>query len=96
MYTLLLYDLVDDYLERRAPLRDRHLALAREAHERGQLVMAGALTDPPDRAVLVFTGDDEGAAEDFARSDPYVDAGLVTAWTVRRWNVVVGEGATPP
>jgi hypothetical protein len=29
-------------------------------------------------------------AEDFARNDPYVKAGLVTAWRVRQWNVVVG------
>ena len=96
MHWLLLYDLVDGYIERRAPLRETHLALAREAHERGELVLAGALADPADRAVLVFTGDDPAVAENFARNDPYVHAGLVTAWTVRRWNVVVGPGATVP
>ena len=58
MHWLLLYDLVDDYLERRAPLRPEHLGLAEAAHERGELVMAGALADPADRAVLVFRGDD--------------------------------------
>ena len=96
MFWALLYDLVDDYLERRAPLRQMHLALAREAHERGELVLGGALADPVDRAVLVFTGDEATVAENFARNDPYVEAGLVTAWTVRRWNVVVGAGAAPP
>ena len=34
---LLLYDVVADYLERRAPLRDEHLRLARESHARGEL-----------------------------------------------------------
>ena len=90
MYWLLLYDLVDDYLDRRAPLRDEHLGLARAAHERGELVMAGALADPADRAVLVFKGDDASVAESFAAGDPYVKNGLVKNWTVRSWTVVIG------
>ncbi len=89
-YWLLLYDVVDDYVERRAPFREAHLELARQAHARGELVMAGALADPADGAVLVFMADDPAAAEDFVRVDPYVKQGLVTAWRVRRWNVVVG------
>jgi uncharacterized protein len=87
---LLLYDVVDDYLERRAPLRDEHLGLARSAHERGELVLAGALADPPDGAVLVFRGEGPDAAEAFAHADPYVREGLVTSWRVRAWTVVVG------
>ena len=90
MYSLLLYDLVDDYLERRGPLRDAHLALVRRAHEDGRLALAGALVDPADQALLVFSTDDAGVAEDFARHDPYVANGLVTSWRVRPWNVVVG------
>lgn len=35
MYSMLLYDVVPDYLERRVPLREAHLKLAREAHARG-------------------------------------------------------------
>ena len=93
---LLEYDLADDYLERRGPLRSEHLGLAVAAHERGELVVAGALQDPMDRALLVFRGDDGGAAERFAAADPYVRDGLVTAWRVRAWAVVVGDGATPP
>jgi uncharacterized protein YciI len=90
MYFLLLYDVVDDYLERRGPLRQEHLGLATAAHERGELVMAGALDEPADGAVLVFRGDGPSAAEEFARNDPYVRNGLVTNWRVRPWNVVVG------
>ena len=90
MHWLLLYDLVDDYLERRGPLRPEHLGLAEAAHGRGELLMAGALADPADQAVLVFTGDDASAAESFARSDPYVREGLVRAWRVRPWTVVIG------
>jgi uncharacterized protein YciI len=51
--------------------------------------MAGALPDPHDRALLVWTAPRE-VVERFAESDPYVVQGLVTGWTVRPWNVVVG------
>jgi hypothetical protein len=90
MYFVLRYQLVDDYLERRAPLRAEHLALARAAVSRGELRLAGALADPADEALLVFAGDDRSAAEAFARADPYVREGLVVRWTVRPWTVVVG------
>ena len=92
MYYLLVYDVVDDYIERRAAFRDAHLTLAREAHARGELVMAGALADPADGAVLVFKADNPTVAERFAESDPYVRNGLVTGWRVRTWTVVVGGG----
>nr|WP_218566134.1 YciI-like protein [Vallicoccus soli] len=87
---LLEYALPDDYLERRAPLRDEHLRLVRAAHERGEVLLAGALADPPDRAVLVWSVDDPAVVERFAREDPYVLHGAVSSWTVRPWTVVVG------
>ena len=90
VYWLLFYDVVDDYLERREPLRDRHLALAQQAYQRHELVMAGALADPPDGAVLVFRADSATPAERFASEDPYVEEGLVTQWRVRQWSVVIG------
>ena len=66
MHFLLFYDLEPDYLERRADFRAEHLELARAAQERGELVLAGALADPADGAVLLFTGDTPEAAERFA------------------------------
>src|SRR5262245_14763539 len=39
---VLLYDVVDDMVTRRAPYRAEHLQLIREGHERGEIVMAGA------------------------------------------------------
>lgn len=91
MRWVLCYELVDDYLERRAPLREAHLRLAREGHERGELLLAGALADPSDRALLIFAGDSPAAAEAFARADPYVREGLVTSWRVRQWNEVLED-----
>ncbi|MBW0449498.1 YciI-like protein [Paraburkholderia phenoliruptrix] len=96
MHYLLTYDLVPDYLERRGEYRDAHLKLAWAAVERGELVLAGALTDPVDTAVLLFKGDTPQAAQAFAQADPYVRAGLVARWRVREWTTVVGEGATTP
>lgn len=90
MYYLLLYDVVDDYLDRRGAFRDAHLSLVRAAQERNELFMAGALHDPVDGAALVFKADDASVAERFAENDPYVRNGLVTRWRVRRWAVVNG------
>ncbi|MFM0625290.1 YciI-like protein [Paraburkholderia xenovorans] len=96
MHYLLIYDLVSDYLERRAAYRDAHLKLAWAATERGELLLAGALAEPTDTAMLLFQGDSAAAAEAFAKADPYVLAGLVTRWRVRKWTTVVGEGAANP
>jgi uncharacterized protein len=90
MYFVLFYETVENYVEKRAPFRDEHLALARAAHERGELVMAGALAEPADGAVLVFKGDGPVCAEAFAKNDPYVKNGLIKKWRVRPWTVVIG------
>jgi uncharacterized protein YciI len=90
MYYMLLYDVVDDFINRRAPFREEHLGMVRGYHERGELFMAGALTDPVDGAALVFTTEDRAVVERFAENDPYVKEGLVKSWKVRKWAVVIG------
>ena len=90
MHTILFYDVVNDYVERRAQFREQHLALLRQAHERGELVLAGALAEPVDGAVIVFRGDSAEPTVAFAKIDPYVANGLVTSWRVRKWTTVVG------
>ena len=96
MHYLLCYDLAADYLERRGQFRDEHLKLAWAAQERGEIIGAGALSDPADMAVLMFQGDSPDVAERFAKADPYVTHGLVTGYRVRQWNTVVGEMAFAP
>jgi len=86
----LLYDGVDDYVVRRTPHRDAHLALVRAAHARGDILSAGALGDPPAGALIVFRGDSPAVAETFARHDPYVINGVVVRWRVLPWHLVVG------
>ena len=96
MHYLLIYDVEPDYAERRQAYRAEHLALARQAVARGELVLGGALADPLDGAVLLFRGASPTVAESFAAADPYVTAGLVTRWRVREWTTVVGAEAAVP
>lgn len=90
-YWLLIYDLVDDYLDRREPLRPEHLTLAKAAHDRGELVMAGALADPYDSAVFVWRARDTEVIDRFVAHDPYVREGLVKGFRIRKWNVVIAD-----
>jgi uncharacterized protein len=96
MHYLLSYDIAPDYLERRGAFREEHLALAWAAHDRGELLLAGAVGDPVSGALLLFSGDSPAAAESFAVSDPYVIHGLVTGWRVEPWATVAGEHASNP
>jgi hypothetical protein len=96
VHYLLFYDYVPDYLQRRGEFRNEHLTLAWQYCERGQLLLGGALADPADSAVLLFKADTPEVVETFVAADPYVRNGLVTAWRVRPWTTVVGEGATAP
>ena len=95
-YFALSYEVVPNFSERRTPIREAHLRLVRDAHNRGLLVLAGALGDPPDGALLVFRSESAAAVEDFARADPYVREGLVTGWHVRPWTVVIGGDHESP
>ncbi len=93
---LLIYELADDYLARRAEFRGVHLKMAWEAHARDELMLGGALGEPVDRAILMFKGETPKVAEDFANGDPYVANGLVRSWSVRPWLTVVGDLAANP
>jgi len=98
MHYLLFYDVVADYVERRAAFRTRHLEHARASHLRGELILGGALAEPVDGAVLLFRGMGSEVAERFALADPYVMEGLVTSWKVREWTIAIGgpAGGTQP
>jgi uncharacterized protein len=94
-YFALFYEVVDDFVGRRASFRNEHLRLAGEANSRGDLLLGGALVEPADAALLVFNCANKLIVEGFAKRDPYVVNGLVRKWTVRPWNVVVGQNAEP-
>ncbi len=96
MHYLLFYEVGEDYVSKRAPFRDAHLEKAWKASERGELIMAGALANPVDGAVLLFRGDSPEVAEKFAKVDPYVTSGAVKRWYVREWTTVAGQNAATP
>ena len=93
MHYLLFYEAGAGYEERRKRFRAAHLEYARAAAERGELVLGGALANPVDGAVILFRADSPAAAEEFAKSDPYVVNGIVKKWHVREWTTVVGADA---
>ena len=96
-YFVLSYEVVDDFVNKRTPYRPAHLKEINDAHQRGDIVMAGALGEPSE-ALIIFRGKDRSTAESFATNDPYVKSGIVKKWTVRPWTVVVGQhpSETPP
>jgi uncharacterized protein YciI len=90
MHYVLLYDVVDDMVTKRAPYREEHLKLIRDGHTRGEIVMAGAVGAPVDGALLVFRAESPDVVERFVAADPYVKQGLVIRWKVKPWTVVAG------
>jgi uncharacterized protein YciI len=93
---MLFYDLADDYIQRRGEFREAHLRMAWQSSGRGELVLAGALTNPVDTAVLLFRAASPDVVEEFAKADPYVRNGLVKSWRVREWTTVAGADAATP
>ncbi|NIS07166.1 MAG: hypothetical protein GWN21_18320 [Gammaproteobacteria bacterium] len=91
MYFILFYDYVDNVMELRTPHRAAHLALVEEYVDRGELILGGAFANPVDGAAIVFKVEDRGKIEEFVEKDPYFINGLVTAWRIREWTVVVGS-----
>ncbi len=83
----LTYEYVPDILERRGEHRDAHLARLEEWTDRGELVIAGAVGDPPHGAFFGFAADPE-RVEEYVAGDPYVVAGLVVAHRIEPWTVV--------
>lgn len=96
MHYLLIYEVSDDYLEKRGLYRNEHLKLAWEAHEKGELILGGALSEPADKAILMFKADTAEVVQKFVDKDPYVKNGLVKTWSIRPWNTVVGKDSTAP
>jgi hypothetical protein len=93
---LLYYDVCSDYMARRGAYRDVHLTKCWAAHERGELLLGGALENPADGGVLLFQGESPRVAESFAEADPYVLNGLVTCWRAKEWITVAGRDAATP
>jgi uncharacterized protein YciI len=91
MYYILFYEVVENYVEARQPYREAHFNHIKPYVDRGDIRLAGALSEPADGAVLVFNVNDKKIIEEFAENDPYVKNGMVTNWYIREWAVVLGK-----
>ena len=91
MYFILHYQTINNFIEKREKYRAEHLEKVRDAFKNQYLVLGGALENPENEALLVFECEDRSIVEDFAKNDPYVVNNLVTSWSVRKWNVVIGN-----
>ncbi|OWZ15993.1 hypothetical protein PHMEG_00010275 [Phytophthora megakarya] len=88
-FFVLQYNYVEDYLERRVPIRPQHLEHALNAKESGHLVMGGPFVNPSDAAIVIFKTPDRTVVENFAKNDPYVRENVVSSFSIREWMVTV-------
>jgi uncharacterized protein len=85
---VLFYESADGLAEK-APLhQEAHREHWRSYLESGELMLIGPFGEPQAQGSMsVFRSRD--AAEDFARSDPFVVNGVVSSWEVWEWNEVL-------
>eukprot|EP01039_Chlorochromonas_danica_P010663 gene10663-11826_t len=88
---LLEYHYVDNMLEKRIPIRSARLDYANKMVKNGLLRAGGACLPDVKTGMLLLESLCQEEVERFARDDPYVTHGLVTHYTIREWNVVVGK-----
>ena len=89
MYFILTYELADNYLEAREPVRQLHFNHIQAYLERGEFLMGGAL-ETAEEAVIIFKTASKEVVEEFVQKDPYVRSGVVIGWRIRKWNMVIG------
>ena len=84
MKFVLFYESAPDFRSK-VPLHiEAHRGQWRSFSADGRLLMIGPFADEPAGGAMgVFTT--RAAAEEFARSDPFVTNGLVATWTIREW-----------
>jgi hypothetical protein len=87
MKYVLIYDSADDVADRAPQHFAAHRARWAEFHEAGTLLLIGPYADRSG-ALAVFTTRE--AAEEFARTDPFVLHGLVRGWSVKEWAEALG------
>jgi uncharacterized protein len=87
---VVFYESADDVMSKAPPVYPRHLARLKEFRDRGDLLLVGTFGDPQAEGSMAVFGSRE-AAEEFVRDDPFVNEGVVKAWTLREWDEVANE-----
>ena len=89
MKYILIYDSADDVAQTAPVHFAAHRARWKDFQADGTLLLIGPYSDQSG-ALAVFTT--RAAAEEFARSDPFVLNGVVRAWSVKEWAEALGGG----
>ena len=89
MKYVLIYDSADDVAQTAPVHFAAHRARWKEFQADGTLLLIGPYSDQSG-ALAVFTT--RAAAEEFARSDPFVLNGVVRAWSVKEWAEALSGG----
>ena len=89
MKYVLIYDSADDVAQTAPVHFAAHRARWKDFQANGTLLLIGPYSDQSG-ALAVFTT--RAAAEEFARSDPFVLNGVVRAWSVKEWAEALGGG----
>jgi uncharacterized protein YciI len=87
MRYVLIYDSADDVAQTAPVHFAAHRARWKDFQADGTLLLIGPYSDQSG-ALAVFTTRE--AAEEFARSDPFVLNGVVRAWSVKEWAEALG------
>jgi uncharacterized protein YciI len=83
MKIVMFYELAADGMSKVMEHFEAHGARLQEFHQRGVLLMAGPLGNPPEGALAIFTSRE--AAEEFVAGDPFVTSGIVAKWRLVEW-----------
>jgi uncharacterized protein YciI len=88
---ILQYEYVKNVLEKRAPYRQDHLTHFGKQVQSGNVILGGAVDNPPTGALMIFRTIKSDEIEEFAQQDPYVINGIVTKYTIKPYIAVMGD-----
>lgn len=97
LYAFISQD-VENSLEKRLSVREQHVARLTALKDEGRLIIAGPhpAVDSPDPGDAGFTGslivaefESQGAAQAWADTDPYIDAGVYEKVIVKPFKLVL-------
>jgi uncharacterized protein len=88
MKYVLIYESAEDVADQAPLYFAAHKARWTEFREAGTLLLIGPYADRSG-ALAVFTTRE--AAEEFARTDPFVLHGLIRDWSVKEWAEALGK-----
>ena len=82
-----------DEPEQVAEHRPAHRAFLGGLLDHGALLAAGAYTDDPAGALLLFAADSTEAVREILSADPFQQRSLITDFAIRPWSAAIGPWA---